>query len=270
MVELEKKPLSATAADKIPEAYIEQAQLNLATLKRVWFESRGIRYHDTPESGKSEFLDQQINAVLEWSRVDLELDSRKAESNDVRADYAADFFAQIESWIAAAEPEKADLLSETVRDGIIRWLSTRSLTSEPLGTRQELATRIVAELDRGLRLEKVMESLPDSERQQLASNSLLLIEAWLHLLAADYEQLPPAERKAFMQARLDQVESWDLASLIRGGGSTTTGSNLQASIRMPALINGWIEQADEESRPRFREFMMDLQKEWLGRQMASG
>ena len=143
-----------------------------------------------------------------------------------------------------------------------------------MGTRQELAERIVAEFDDGLRLDAVLTTLDQHEENQLSANSLLLIEAWLHQLAAEYEQLPAEQREPFLRSRLDQVSRWELAKLVHSasGESASTSSpfsGLQASMRMFALINRWILRADEESRPRFEAFMMDLQRQWMSRLVGS-
>jgi len=234
-----------------------------------------VQYHKMPADGRNSFLDQQIEAVLGWSRVDLQLNGNQADSpGEARAQYAAEFFGQVETWIAAADAEQAPLLSATVRDGVIRWLSTRNLEAEPMGTRQALAERIVAEFEEGLRLDDVLSTLSKHEQNHLSANSLLLIEAWLHQLAAEYEQLPTEQRDAFIHSRLDQVARWELAKLVRSTSSesASTGSpfsGLEASLRMFALINRWILRADEESRPRFEAFMMDLQRQWMSRQMGS-
>ena len=263
------------AAEQIPDSYRSQFDANLATLKRVWFRSRGLQYHNLPKAERDAFLDKQINAVLDWSRVDLQLssDTDTRSPDERRAAYAAEFFTEIEVWIAEAEGEESKLLSATVRDGIIRWLATRSLNEEPLGTRQQLATRIVDELDAGLKLNEVIDSLPDEEQTQLSANSLLLIEAWLHELAIVYEQLPVARREAFLDKHLDRVIGWDLANVISQQSTSDTTSatplgSLQMSLRLFATIASWIERADETSRPRFQAFMTDIQKEWMARQMG--
>ena len=275
----ENPDLPTGTAEQIPKGYREQLDLNLDTLKRAWFVSRCLRYREMSESAatqdvaKAAYLDEQIGAVLAWSRVDLQLSTAEGLADDdaQRAAYAGEFFGQIEQWIATAEAERATIMNRAVRDAILRWLSTRSLAEEPMGTRQELAKVVVAELDRGLKLEQIMGSLEEAEKSQLAANSLLLIEAWLHEVAIEYEQLPSDQRQAFLRAKLDQVVEWDLAGLIAegGSGSTSAMSELQASLRMLAVINQWIARADHDSRGRFEMFMFDLQRQWLLRQSSS-
>jgi hypothetical protein len=266
--------LPTNAAAELPASYKEQLRANLNTLEHAWFVSRVDRYHELAAQEQGEFLDDQINAVLAWSRLDVGLQDQAAgiSVEQQRAAYAGEFFGQIDNWIAEANAEQTPLMRSAVQQAIIRWLSTRSLEEEPRGTRQELAEAIVRALDRGMKLERVLASLDSEHQTQLSANSLLLIEAWLHELAIEYEQLPVDQQAAYIDRRLDQITQWNLASLMvpsaegqSGGGSAM--SSMQASLKILSVINRWIARADEESRPRFEAFMMDLQKQWLARQM---
>ena len=80
VAELAAKPLASNTNRKIPKAYFEQVEQNLQTLKQVWFRSRGLRYHTIPAGERNAFLDQQIEAVLAWSRADLQLNGDQAGS----------------------------------------------------------------------------------------------------------------------------------------------------------------------------------------------
>jgi hypothetical protein len=271
----ESPQLPSESGAQVPERYRSQLEQNLQVLKRAWFYSRGQRYQELTPAEQNAFLDRQIQAVLDWSRFDLSLqaDSSSLEADTRRAAYASEFFGEIEQWISAAEAGQQPLLKVAVRDAIIRWLSTRNLLQEPLGTRQELAKTIVRELDRGMQLQQVIASLDGEQQTLLAENSLLLIEAWLHELAVEYEQLPGPEGDSYVDGRLRQITRWDLARIITStGAGASPGSpamgNMQASLKLFGIINGWINRADEDSRPRFEAFMRHLQQRWMVSQLG--
>jgi hypothetical protein len=258
-------------ARSLSESRQERLRRNIEQLKFVWFQSRIDGYAKCRAEQRFPYLQEQLAVVLAWSDVDLQFPDAAitTDSDSQRYAFTMQFFADIERWTAAAAAERAARMRSAVQDGLLCWLATRSLADEPRGTRRELARRIVEELNAGLTLSRLDDGLSVEQRATLKSNGLLLLEAWLHVEAERFADLPAAHRTAYLDARLDDVADWELVDWFADGSGGVPAVNSTAGlVGLMTQVDQWIERAEPEHRPRLRTLVQQLQQRmvWRGLQ----
>ena len=85
------------------------------------------------------------------------------------------------------------------------WLSTQDLGVQVMEARKELVGRVIAELEKGMNLKATTSIVTDARAKQLRQNAILLMEAWVHLLADEYSKRRPGSPDFGMASR---ASSW--------------------------------------------------------------
>lgn len=250
-------------ADQLSDQRRTLLQENITTLKRLWFVERVEQYSALSAAEKSAFMDERVNTVLAWTAME---DALQAGGDGGLA--AAAFFDEIQAWVDAEEdPARRARMTAAVQDGVVRWLSTHPLDDQPPGVRAELALRIAAQLDAGLRLSSLSSSQPSEEKRRLKQNAELLFQAWLLEQSRLYFDLPESERAAFVDRRIDNVTDWGVLNLLAEEQSDNTQA--QGAARLLALTQAWIAAAPEEDQPKLQALTTAVQARMFLRMLQS-
>jgi hypothetical protein len=238
---------------------------NTQLLKHCWFVTRCRTFHALPGDAQGEFLDTQLLTIEQWVQLEAQISQLAASRTDSDplptgevSTGIADFFDEVEEWVRNAKNEQ-QTLNDAVVAGTLRWLSTSSLEEQSLGLRIELAQRITYQLEHGQTLPELAEHSP-LERSQLQSNCQLLGQAWLYDQAQQYAELPASERPAFIDARLEALQGWNLASLLPSDGDSKNWL-----VVFQQFITSAVQNAPVELRPQVEDLRNDAQQRLLMR-----
>lgn len=273
---------STSTEPELSDRYRQRLADNIRLLKHQWFTDRVADYHACPAAERMDFLQRQLEVVLIWSNIDVPVgDAAAATSADgmqtdtdtdsIRHGYTMEFFGDIERWMAEAnETDRAAMLT-AVRDGMICWLATRPLTDEPPATRLDLAQRIIADLNSGLRLGDLFAPLTPTQRDQLLANGRLLLEAWFHAEAKFFASLPADQRTSHLDRRIDEFSAWGIGEFFAATDAGVSKKQPSAAdlIAFFAMIDGWIEAAAPATQPNLRRLADRMQQRIVWRQMQS-
>jgi hypothetical protein len=251
------------SADRKPSDSQRQLLVqNVEVLQRRWFVTRVNGYHELLPNEQRAYLDEQIDTLLAWAKVDAALVTIGSP--------AIDFFADIERWIAE-EPnaEQQDRMQQAVGDGIARWLATHDLSEQPPAVRRKLAIVIAGGLNDGVDLASVKAEQSPVELPQLRDNSLLLVEAWLSAQAETYAALPADERGGFLDARIDEVARWKVFDLLSIGDASGANARAMSWSQFAAIIDTWIARAEPSQQPQLQALATDVQARILQRMFQS-
>ena len=160
------------------------------------------------------------------------------------------------------DPESAD------RDALLRWIVTRDLANEPLGTRQTLARRLEGEFRTGIDWGAIGAGLDRSQREQLWENVLVLMEPWYMDKVDGYFELAAAERPAYVDTIIDRIDDWGgVESVCRQDPPDEPGATSALLGGLLERIEVWQRQADGKRRDQIRQFQTALQARWLSRKL---
>jgi hypothetical protein len=98
------------------------------------------------------------------------------------------------------------------------------------------------------------------------------MEAWLGLQAQAYAQLEPAARIDFLDARIDAVEQWNVASLMSGEAEADNRPPDDSTASLAGLskqVEIWIDRADPHERDAMRTLADDLRARVVWRSLRS-
>ncbi len=93
------------------------------------------------------------------------------------------------------------------RAAIFRWLATADISLEPPATQLALVDRLERELQAGLSLEGLTLA-SKSYQSNIAANAEWLKQLWFVDRTQQYHDLPPNERAAYLDARIETVFAW--------------------------------------------------------------
>lgn len=259
----------STTDVRLSDDYLRQLTANIALLKKTWFEDRVSRYFACPPASRMAYLEQQIETIMIWSNIDLSLDAEdtRLSADEQRHAFTVEFFGDVERWIAQADSDRAPRMLQAVRDGILCWLATSDLADEPMPTRRELARRIVRDLNAGFRLDQISLPMDDTQRQRLADNTRLLLEAWLYNEAEEFADLPRERRTEYLDRQLENVSRWGIFDLLTPQPSAADSATTIDWLRFMQTVEGWIAAADAEHQPRLRQLVSAVHQRILWRQM---
>jgi hypothetical protein len=241
------------------ESYQARLRANAAALKEVWFRWRTEQYAKLPADQKAAFLDERIETVLAWARLDAALNRNRTSASSEGGSPAAGFFDEIAGWMRAeSQTQRRQQMEQAVQDGLVRWLATRKLDDQSPEVRRELAMRIAAKLDDGLSLTSTLAQQPAGEQDVLRSNARLLVEAWLLAQADLYFQLEESKRVEFIDARMNEVQRWGVLELLSAqqGEGALPASGLVGFL---TVANEWIAHAPPEKQSQLRELLIAVQ-----------
>jgi hypothetical protein len=235
---------------------------NVEVLKRRWFVTRVDSYHGLPHNEQRAYLDEQIDTLLAWAKVDAALETTGSPTTD--------FFADFERWIAEeSNAKQQERMQLAVGDGIARWLAIHDLNEQPPAVRRKLAMVIAGGLNDGVDLASVKEEQSPVEQTQLRDNGLLLVEAWLLAQAETYGALPADERGDFLDARIDEVARWKVLNLLSGGEASGANARPMSWSQFAAIIDTWIARAEPSQRPQLEALATDVQARIVQRMFQS-
>ncbi|HTN75389.1 MAG TPA: hypothetical protein VL096_09085 [Pirellulaceae bacterium] len=237
---------------------------NVQLLERVWFEMRASQYAGQPQERKASFLREQIELLRVWSEV-----AALAQASSTAPEAAIlGFVAQLDSWIATAEGAQREQMVRAVEDGTACWLATCTLQDYPLEVRRQLAERIVRELKQGAQPAVTVMASSPQERERLAKNVALLIEAYIQQVAASFAKVPANERGKFIDTELDAIEAWSNSNpaLLTGEANHSSASAL---VQLAAQAPHWIEHAPPDEQAQVAAFVGAVQQRLLWRQLPA-
>jgi len=246
----------------LSEAQEERLHKNTGLLKRIWFRSRVRRYSEREPDEKKPYLDRQILTVFKWSEMN------GAASEDPH-DSVTGLFDQIAGWIGEAEGDDRRQMLEAVYAGVARWLATRDLTDQSGHVRHELARRIAAELNTGLKVDGLLARQSESEQNRLRANGELLMEVWFHQCADEYLALDVKEQDGYVDRLIDNVLNWGVVDFLadnRNGKNTTEADQTAGLLHVMRLVETWIERAEPQRQAHLRQFVQHIQRWALLRQ----
>jgi hypothetical protein len=276
---------SRNSSRPLPSHWRSRLQRNVAWLKRVWFEARASQYCQLSGEERREFLETQIDFLFAWAQGLAALRT-PAEAGEPSEAWQR-FFDELAQWTREAPAEKRSCLEQAMRDGVICWLATTDVADLPRELRISLARRFAAEL-RGAsgRTPPSGESLSlePAHRAQLERNAWRLAEAWFHQLAGEFAELPHDEQSSFVDARIDEVLSWNLGAYLGGvqsrslsprdsrttrdrDGSSPLGRLVQWGPMWEEVAR-WVPRAEPEFQPCLEQFLHHLQRRMVARALG--
>lgn len=149
--------------------------------------------------------------------------------------------ASIKEWWRALPPP-----AECSSEDLLRWLATRDLAQESLGTRRALVDRMAAQLGEGIDLKPIEEHLNVAQKRRFTTNVRLLMATWFKDAAANYADLDSRQKAAFLDEHIALVQEWDLKAL---AGVLALGESAGAPSS---------EEQDESPRPKPRHGMSEF------------
>ena len=249
--------IDTSKTTKLSDTYLRRLVANIAHLKQLWFVTRCRQYELTDVAERGTFLEARLQTIWNWTRLQV------APSEEATSQNAMTFFDDIELWVEQADPMDRQRMERAVRDGFVFWLAKYDLDETPMTTKQDLARRIVRELNRGMGKGLTPFTLTAPDRVRLRKNFLGMLEAWFRSLSSEYATLPQSKEKrnAFIDKVLDQVFRWNL---------TRIWSQLDSSSKMgvqSALgeLQKWVARADKNEQQKLRSFGRDLQRRAIWR-----
>lgn len=242
---------------------------NIDLLKQVWFEDRISQYCDIRNPQACEFylqkqialLDQFGNIAFKHARL-LYPD----KSSEMMTTISDELLADIDKWLEETPADKKEQTLQAVREATVFWLATQDLKEQVMDARKELAKRVVAELDNGLNLKKTTGFVSPARLRVLKQNAMLLVEAWMHLLADEYAQLPADRKQPFIDGIIRSVKRWQLLEFIANDPSTsspTPTNPLTGMMEFRNTVQIWIDRADPQMKPRLKRLSQAIQQRAL-------
>jgi hypothetical protein len=253
----------------------DQLLRNVVFLGKVWFQERCRQYQQLEKPARLAFLESQLNVVSHWSSLETRLLENQPSTSDSSASSSTvRLFKRIETWVEEAEGEQRQQLTQVIQDATLCSLATDDLAKQSMDVRRDLADRITSFLnsannDVGSRLQ-----LEPSHYKQLATNSLVLMEAWLINRAIEFQSLTSQEKEPYVTNQLNQMKQWKLDDLLAPAGEGQENkrqqSSLDSSVRLLSRIvphlETWINRADPAQQESFRDLIQHFQAQLLKNQ----
>lgn len=254
----------------VSRKYVDRLNANSIQLQSVWFHRRVIDYANCKPDQRIGFLQRQIQVVAQWSVLQGQIykwwDKSDLNPSEYQEKSVVEFFDQIDAWMSAQTGERRAQMVKAVQDSVICWLAERDLTEQSVNVRRQLADRIAASLGQQDGLLASGPELDDAQQQVLTRNAALLFEAWFHSQADKVAALEADRRPPYIDGVMDDVMQWGVLELLSplsaGSASTTKGL-----LHLQTQIDGWIQRAEEETRPRLQQLKTLVQQRVLIRQL---
>ncbi len=235
--ELEQETVVTDTGDSLSHAQHRQLLENVSFLKRYWFQQRLEEYAQCRESQRRRFVQQQVDKLAAWSRVDAWLASAHADDAARSPGDGADspvggrapsLISQVETWIQGTPEPQRPIARQAVCEGVVCWLATDDLSDYGMDSRRHLARRIANHLDAGRRADESASGLTHQQRVRLAANGELLLEAWLYDEKDRYFALPADKRPAHVDECIDSFLRWGVLELLAEAPSATPTADSRA------------------------------------------
>ncbi|MEE2640009.1 MAG: hypothetical protein VX768_05235 [Planctomycetota bacterium] len=239
----------------------ERLLANIEILKRVWFEIRVDEYAGIGDPKVAEvYLKKQLQLVDEFSNLAYDNAAMlyPEKAGQELTTISDELFTDIDRWLSETPGEKEEATLRTVREATVFWLTTEDLGVHVMETRKELVSRVIAELEAGMDLQETTSFISAERGDRLKENSLLLMEAWFHLLADEYDRLPADQRNAFVDGKIASVKSWKLLDYL--GQDKQATSPLAAVSLWNQTVGEWVEKADPSMKPKIGKLRAAFQQ----------
>lgn len=250
------------AKAQLSDAQSQRLLNNIELLKQVWFEDRIAQYCEIGNIENCEvYLAKQITLLDDFGNIAFEnakvlYPDKDAENLTTISD---ELLADIDKWLTETPPEKKDQTLQAVREATVFWLATQDLAVQLMDARKELAVRVIAELENGMNLKSTTSIVSKDRAKRLHENALLLMEAWVHLLASEYAELPKEKRADFVDQKIAAVQQWKLLEFL-ATDSAAPASPLAGINQFNQIVTEWTERADDLMRPKLKKLHSAFQR----------
>ena len=170
-----------------------------------------------------------------------------------------ELFADIDRWISETPEDKQAETIKAIQDATVFWLSTEDLGEQVMSARQELVVRIIAELENGMNLETTTSIVSEEKAKKLKDNAMWLMEAWIHLLANEYEEIASEEKNEYIDQKIAAVKRWKLLEYL-ADNSDGKVSAMAAMGQFNQTLNKWISRADGTMQAKIRQLHSAFQQ----------
>lgn len=244
---------------------------NSELLKQVWFVSRVEQFFQLQPEEHDAFLDEQIDTVARLSTMGTDLAAIvNQQETPSTADEGIALIQEMDGWIAAASAGEQGRMMEALSSGVARWLMTTDLAQESFALRCELSHRIALQLDEDKAAADVLDDRLPQEKARLRANAHLLMEAWFHRCAEEFDGLDNMQEKdAYVDRQIDRIEKWDIMQLM-ADSDQQAGDSTAMSQQMMEMVKTWIDRAPRDRQPVLLQFFLNLQKRYFWRLLPWG
>lgn len=273
---------STTDAPQLSNAMSNRLLSNIELLKKVWFNNRIDEYCRIESNAvKEAYLEKQIKLLDDFGNIAYDnakiLYPEKADEN--LTTISDELFADIDKWLNETPPEKADATLQAIREATVFWLTTQDLSIQVPEARQELANRVIAELESGMDLNSTTSIVSNDRALKLKQNAVLLMEGWFQTLAEQFDQLDKKEHNSFVDAKIDCVKKWGLLEFLSndsaaendpddsGDSTKTKPMNMKSMLagvsKFNAMVEEWAKNAGEKIGPKIKKLHNAIQRRML-------
>lgn len=273
---------STSGSTQLSKQMSDRLLSNIELLKRAWFVSRIDAYCKIESNEvKEAYLDKQIRLLDDFGNIAFEnakvLYPDKADEN--LTTISDELFADIDLWLNETPPEKTELTLQAVREATVFWLTTQDLSIQAPEARQELAQRVIAELDSGMDLSTTTSIVSSDRAAKLKQNSILLMEGWFHTLATQYDKLEKKKRNRFVDEKIQCVKKWKLLEFLSNDESSVNKSNDSSKIdnaealdmrsilagvtKFNKMVETWTKNAGDKLGPKINNLHKAIQRRML-------
>lgn len=231
---------------------------NAETLGRDWLRLRSREYSEVSADERHAFLESRIATIDAWANVYAEMAAR-----DPTAASDESFFACLDRWVKSEDdPTSRKHMEHAVFDGVMHWLATRDLQTQPAELRREMADCVAAQLRADAQLQDVCGEVGSAGALRLRENCIVLLREWLTTQARLHAGLPREERTAFVDALIDDVERWNVGALLAEQESPSPAASWAQAA---AQIERWIAAADPNDQDALRALHLAVQTRLFAR-----
>ncbi|MEK6249123.1 MAG: hypothetical protein N2C12_13145, partial [Planctomycetales bacterium] len=156
------------------------------------------------------------------------------------------------------------------RRGLMQWMVTRDLASEPVEIRSVLVKRLEEELRVGVDLDQVDGQVDRQQSEQFWSNVDVLLADWFAREADWYAELKPVDRIGQLKLRIDDVLGWQYVQQLREEykNGVRSGGEFGLLKQCEDRTNRWIEQEEPSSGKQMKEFFSSVKVMLLFRRLS--
>lgn len=255
---------------------------NIEILKRAWFVSRIDAYCKIESNEvKEAYLDKQIKLLDDFGTIAFE-NAKVLYPEKVHEDLTTisdELFADIDMWLTETPPEKTDVTLQAVREATVFWLTTQDLSMQVPEARQELANRVIEELESGMDLKTTTSIVSNDRAAKLKQNAILLMEGWFRTLAMQYDKLEKKKRNSFVDGKIECVKKWKLLEFLSNDQLPKDQSKDSSQIDTPetldmqsilagvakfnSMVETWAKNAGDKLGPKIKKLHGAIQRRML-------
>lgn len=253
---------------------------NIEILKQTWFFDRIAQYKTIKSPAvKEKYLEKQITLLDEIGNIAFENAQLLYPDKDTEqmTTISGEMLADIDRWLKSTPSEEKQSTSQAVREATVFWLTTQDLSAQVPAAREELVTRVIAELENGMDLKSTTSVVSGDRVKILKKNAMLLMESWFHQLADQYSSLDRKERTPFIDQKIEAVQKWNLIGFLtesdtnkepdqtgatseQKNGAMSITEQLAAAAEFNKIIDGWIESADDVKSEKLDKLKKAIQR----------